>query len=139
MHRLVQVQRLQLSLTSISPTMRPANFSPYSPRHPVCPRQQPMETSVSNEPVFTSTTASFAKKPSQRSTPSAVELLKVFLTDLAGPKVHPCPQALSLAQEDFDKKGAMLRSNRASSLLLAREMVGHRGYGSMRRPYSRPK
>lgn len=60
--------------------------------------------------------------------------LEVFLKDLAKRKVHPCPQVLSLARDDFDKQGAMLRSNRASSLLLAREMAGQRGYGSMRRP-----
>jgi WD40 repeat protein len=42
------------------------------------------------------------------------------------------PMILSLERDNYDRQGAMARSSRVSSLLLAREVSGQRGYGSMR-------
>ncbi|OIW27555.1 WD40 repeat-like protein [Coniochaeta ligniaria NRRL 30616] len=40
---------------------------------------------------------------------------------------------LYLERDDYDRQGAIARSSRVDSLLLAREIAGQRGYGSMRR------
>jgi hypothetical protein len=43
------------------------------------------------------------------------------------------PVILSLERDDYDRQGALARSSRLDSLLLAREVAGQRGYGTMRR------
>lgn len=67
-----------------------------------------------------------------------VDDVKRFLIDLRLSKrrvraANKEPMVLYLERDDYDRQGAMARSSRVDSLLLAREIAGQRGYGSMRR------
>lgn len=67
-----------------------------------------------------------------------VDDVKRFLIDLSLSKrrvrsTNKEPVVLYLERDDYDRQGAMARSSRVDSLLLAREIAGQRGYGSMRR------
>lgn len=57
-----------------------------------------------------------------------------FLADLSRQRTSSVPRILQLAKDEPTTKAAAWQSKRVSSLLLAREIVGHRGYGAMRRP-----
>lgn len=58
--------------------------------------------------------------------------VEAFLADLSNRDVSREPGILSLERDDYDRQGALVRSSRVHSLLLAREVAGNRGYGSMR-------
>lgn len=68
-----------------------------------------------------------------------IEDVKSFLDDLSRDltkkkaRVAKDPVILYLERDDYDRQGALARTSRVDSLLLAREIAGHRGYGSMRR------
>ncbi|KAL2160234.1 hypothetical protein VTH06DRAFT_1407 [Thermothelomyces fergusii] len=56
-----------------------------------------------------------------------------LIRDLLGQTTTPAPTLLSLQRDGHDQRGALIRSGRVHSLLLAREISGQRGMGSMRR------
>jgi len=58
--------------------------------------------------------------------------LKAYLEDLMNRDISRNAGILSLARDDYDRQGSLARSSRVNSLLLAREVAGHRGYGYMR-------
>jgi hypothetical protein len=51
-------------------------------------------------------------------------------------KASKHPLILSLERDHFDRQGALIRSSRTNSLLLARETLGQRGLGFMRRNFT---
>ncbi|KAK3386950.1 WD40-repeat-containing domain protein [Podospora didyma] len=57
-----------------------------------------------------------------------------FFKDVMNQKTASEPMLLRLQRDDYDRQGDFVRSSRIHSLLFAREISGHRGYGSMRRP-----
>lgn len=59
--------------------------------------------------------------------------LAAFLTDLTNRDIPRNLGVLSLERDDYDRQASLVRSSRVHSLLLAREVAGQRGYGSMRR------
>lgn len=59
--------------------------------------------------------------------------LTAYVVDLMSRNVSRNPSVLSLARDDFDRQASVVRSSRVNSLLLAREVAGHNGYGSVRR------
>lgn len=65
--------------------------------------------------------------------------IRAFLSDLDNDRTKKRTRAskdpviLSVEQDSCDRQGALTRSSRVNSLLFAREVAGHRGYGSMRR------
>jgi hypothetical protein len=61
------------------------------------------------------------------------EAVNNFIKDLAGRRIPPKPQLLSLGTDDSDQQRKFARDARVPSLLLRREMSGCRGLRSMRR------
>lgn len=59
--------------------------------------------------------------------------VEAFLSDLRDRDTSRNLGILSLERDDYDRQGSLARQSRVHSLLLAREVAGHRGYGSMRR------
>lgn len=75
----------------------------------------------------------FRKLPAEPIRGRSIDDVRGFLMDLSQKKVARAPKILSLERDDYDRHGALMRSSRVDALLLAREVAGHRGYGSMRR------
>jgi hypothetical protein len=59
--------------------------------------------------------------------------VKNLLQDLLDHKTRPEPAILTVERDDDDRRGDLIRSSKVHSLLLAREIAGHCGVGSMRR------
>lgn len=55
-----------------------------------------------------------------------------FFRDVLSRKTRSDPVVLSLRKDDSDRRGDLVRSSRIHSLLMAREVAGQRGFGSMR-------
>ncbi|KAK4644659.1 hypothetical protein QC761_306830 [Podospora bellae-mahoneyi] len=62
------------------------------------------------------------------------EDLENFLKDLKNRQLNDRPASIILRKDEANRQGKFLRESKISSLLFAREIVGSRGYGSMRRP-----
>ncbi|KAL2149585.1 hypothetical protein VTH82DRAFT_8237 [Thermothelomyces myriococcoides] len=56
-----------------------------------------------------------------------------LIRDLLDQKTISSPTVLSVQRDSNDQRGGLIRSSRVHSLLLAREIAGQRGLGSMRR------
>ncbi|KAL2166775.1 hypothetical protein VTG60DRAFT_2156 [Thermothelomyces hinnuleus] len=56
-----------------------------------------------------------------------------LIRDLLDQKTTSAPAILSVQRDGHDQRGSLIRSSRVHSLLLAREISGQRGMGSMRR------
>ncbi|KAL2185386.1 WD40 repeat-like protein [Thermothelomyces heterothallicus CBS 203.75] len=56
-----------------------------------------------------------------------------LIRDLLDQKTTSAPAILSVRRDGHDQRGGLIRSSRVHSLLLAREISGQRGMGSMRR------
>ncbi|KAL2129107.1 hypothetical protein VTI74DRAFT_8208 [Chaetomium olivicolor] len=55
-----------------------------------------------------------------------------FFQDLVCQKTRTDPAIFTIARDEADRRGELLRASRVHSLLLAREVAGQRGIGSMR-------
>ncbi|KAL1879390.1 hypothetical protein VTK73DRAFT_7027 [Phialemonium thermophilum] len=59
--------------------------------------------------------------------------VQAYLADLRKRENAADPSLLCIERDDYYRRGSAARSSRLQSLLLAREIVGHRGYGLMRK------
>ncbi|KAK0674493.1 hypothetical protein QBC41DRAFT_308802 [Cercophora samala] len=57
-----------------------------------------------------------------------------FFKDLKNRQINNRPTSIILRKDEANQQGKFLRESKISSMLFAREIVGSRGYGSMRRP-----
>jgi hypothetical protein len=66
------------------------------------------------------------------------EDVEAFLVDFQNNTISSNTAVLSLGKRELDQHGSHVRSGRMASMLMAREMVGNRGYGLMRQKLNLP-